>query len=61
MHKIFSHPLLSLAKLTRKISQQKNYTLRAKKSSDDELGALADDFNEMISQIEKRDKALTES
>ena len=61
MQKIISQPLLSLAKLTRKISQQKNYTLRAKKSSDDELGALADDFNEMISQIEKRDKALTES
>jgi len=61
MQKIISQPLLQLANLTRQISHKKDYTLRAEKHSSDELGTLADDFNEMINQIEKRDRALSES
>jgi len=35
-----------------------NYSVRATKRSDDEMGALIDAFNEMLKQIQERDAAL---
>jgi len=40
------------------VAQDKNYSLRATKQSDDELGQLVDGFNEMLAQIQVRDTAL---
>jgi PAS domain S-box-containing protein len=39
-------------------SGQGNYSIRAVKRSDDELGVLIDAFNEMLKQIQERDAAL---
>jgi len=40
------------------VSERQNYALRSQKTADDELGKLIDEFNSMLSQIEKRDTAL---
>jgi PAS domain S-box-containing protein len=40
------------------VAAQKNYSLRAKKQTEDELGHLIDVFNEMLAQIQLRDVAL---
>ena len=40
------------------VAQEKNYSVRAKKQSGDELGQLIDGFNEMLAQIQARDAAL---
>ena len=40
------------------ISQEKNYTLRAPVLQKDELGSLAEGFNEMLDQIQIRDRKL---
>ncbi len=53
-----SEPILSLAHTARKISIEKNYSLRAVQHSHDELGVLTDAFNEMLAQIQERDAQL---
>jgi signal transduction histidine kinase/CheY-like chemotaxis protein/HPt (histidine-containing phosphotransfer) domain-containing protein len=55
---LISLPILSLAQTAREISGKKNYSSRAVKTSNDELGTLIDCFNEMLQQIELRDAEL---
>jgi len=45
-------PILHLAQTARFVSENKDYTVRAVKHSDDEVGMLTDDFNDMLEQIE---------
>ncbi len=61
LQRIISRPLFHLAKITMIVSQNEDYSVRALKSSEDEIGTLTDAFNNMLSQIEKRDMALRES
>jgi signal transduction histidine kinase/ActR/RegA family two-component response regulator len=46
-------PILHLAQTARFVSENKDYTIRAVKQSDDEVGLLTDDFNDMLAQIEE--------
>ncbi len=48
-----SRPILALAETARAISQRSDYSVRATKMSEDELGLLTDAFNQMLSQIEQ--------
>jgi two-component system, sensor histidine kinase and response regulator len=59
LQRAISGPVLQLADIARKISNEKNYSLRAEKSADDEIGTLVDGFNDMLDQIKQRDEALT--
>ncbi|HTS20044.1 MAG TPA: CHASE sensor domain-containing protein [Verrucomicrobiae bacterium] len=53
-----SQPILLLARTAREVTDQKNYSLRAVKRSQDELGMLTDDFNAMLDQIQRQAAAL---
>jgi two-component system, sensor histidine kinase and response regulator len=55
---VISQPILELARTAAAVSLKKDYSLRAAKSSEDEVGSLADRFNEMLSQIQARDTDL---
>ena len=55
-----TEPIQSLVKATRDISDRKQYSLRVYKHGEDELGVLIDGFNDMLSQIEARDRQLQE-
>jgi PAS domain S-box-containing protein len=59
--RLISGPILSLVQTTRAVTEEKNYSVRAVKQSDDELGVLIDGFNEMLRQIQERDEALQKS
>ena len=61
LQRIITRPVLHLAETARAVSVDKNYTVRANKQNNDELGQLVGDFNEMLSQIQERDAALQES
>ena len=61
LQKIVSHPILHLARTARAVSAQKNYSLRAAKQGNDELGELIDGFNDMLSQIQTRDSELEQA
>src|SRR5262245_27578512 len=60
LHKFVSEPILSLANTAHDVSRHKDYSIRAAKQNDDELGALVDAFNEMLTQIQKRENDLQE-
>ena len=59
LQQVISKPILDLAQTTRVVSEQKNYSVRAVKQSNDEIGFLIDRFNEMLSQMERHEKDLT--
>lgn len=61
LQKMISGPILSLADLTKAVSEHKDYTLRAKKESDDEIGQLIDSFNSMLEQIQNQHDKVRES
>jgi signal transduction histidine kinase len=56
-----SRPVLHLANTARKVSVDKDYSVRAVSESRDELGVLVGAFNEMLDQILKRDRDLQEA
>jgi len=58
LQRVLSGPILDLARTARAVSRERNYSVRAVKRSEDELGMLTDDFNEMLVQIQQRDAAL---
>jgi signal transduction histidine kinase/DNA-binding response OmpR family regulator len=55
---VISGPILSLAATAKQVSEEKNYALRVRRRSNDEIGVLIDGFNEMLEQIGGRDEAL---
>jgi len=57
---IISGPISHLAEVVSNVAKDKNYSVRATKHDEDELGRLIDGFNEMLNQIQMRDGALQE-
>lgn len=58
LQRLISAPILHLTQIAANVSAKTNYSLRAKKQADDELGRLIESFNGMMSQIQNRDHAL---
>ncbi|MEO7415048.1 MAG: PAS domain S-box protein [Opitutaceae bacterium] len=56
-----SEPILELAGTARVVSERKDYSVRATKTSDDELGFLTEAFNSMLQQIQLNHAAIAES
>ncbi|HTC64095.1 MAG TPA: response regulator [Candidatus Saccharimonadales bacterium] len=53
-----SNPILQLAWTTKMVTSSRDYSIRAMKYSEDEVGVLIDGFNEMLQQIQTRDGEL---
>lgn len=60
LQRIVSEPVLELAHTARLISQKKDYSVRAVKTSEDEIGLLIDGFNEMLDEIQSQQRELRE-
>jgi PAS domain S-box-containing protein len=58
LQKHISGPITHLADIANKVSNQKNYSIRATKIANDEMGLLVERFNEMLNGIQERDAAL---
>jgi len=58
LQRLVSDPILHLAQVAQTVTQDKDYSVRAAKQSNDEIGQLVDRFNEMLVQIQARDAAL---
>jgi len=56
-----TRPIVDMASLARDVVEKRDYSVRARRRTDDEIGTLADAFNEMLSQIERRTEALVSS
>jgi len=59
LQRVISDPLLELAWTAKMISSSRDYSIRAGKQSEDEVGVLIDGFNEMLTQIQIRDADLS--
>jgi signal transduction histidine kinase len=53
-----SSPIIALTATARAISERRDYSVRAMRRGDDELGHLADAFNQMLGQIEDQNKEV---
>jgi C4-dicarboxylate-specific signal transduction histidine kinase len=58
VQRTISAPILKLTQTAEQISAENNYSIRAEKLADDELGVLCDQFNAMLDQIQERDAAI---
>ncbi len=58
LQRVISDPIVALATTTERVATQKDYGLRAVKHGNDEVGLLVDGFNNMLVQIQARDRAL---
>lgn len=61
LQRLISSPIIDLAVISRRVSTQKDYSVRAVKQGQDEIGQLIDAFNEMLGQIQSRDAALQQA
>ena len=53
-----SQPILDLAMTAKKVSEDKDFSVRAKAASRDETGLLIETFNEMLARIQEQNQAL---
>ena len=58
MRRMIHQPIMRLSEVAHNISRYRDWTLRAEKISEDELGHLVEVFNDMVSHIEDDQKKL---
>ena len=58
LQRVITDPILNLVQVMNAVSENKNYSIRAPVNSPDEMGSMAENLNEMLSQIEERDEKL---
>lgn len=56
LQKYISQPILNLANTTKDISLKNDYSIRVEKVSNDEIGILYDEFNDMLDQLNLKQK-----
>jgi len=54
-------PILEVSNVARRVIEQRDYSLRARKTTEDEIGQLVDSFNAMLAEAGRRADALRES
>jgi signal transduction histidine kinase len=58
LQKVVSEPLLGLLDTMQVVSSDQDYSVRARKHAEDELGELSDGFNRMLAKIQAHDDNL---
>lgn len=56
-----SRPILDLAETAKSVTRDKDYSVRAKAESRDEIGQLVETFNEMLGRIQEQNQELERS
>jgi signal transduction histidine kinase len=59
--RLISDPIIHLTQVASQVSAHANYSIRAAKNSDDEMGTLIEQFNSMMEQVNRRDSALKDA
>ena len=58
IRRLITRPIRRLEELSRQVTREENYALRASRGNQDEIGSLADAFNTMLSRMEAREQQL---
>jgi PAS domain S-box-containing protein len=61
LQRVVSRPMESMAQVARKIVEQRDYSFRAEKTTDDEMGVVIDAFNKMLDEVQSHARALETS
>jgi signal transduction histidine kinase/CheY-like chemotaxis protein/HPt (histidine-containing phosphotransfer) domain-containing protein len=61
LQRIVTRPILAIGEVARDVVARGDYSRRVEKISADEVGSMADAFNNMLSEIERRTQALEAS
>jgi signal transduction histidine kinase len=61
LQRLVSRPILALAHTATRISEKRDYSLRADHRTEDEVGTAVDAFNQMLDRIQEGDRALREA
>ena len=61
LQRAITEPVLDVARVAQQVMERRNYKLRARKTSADEVGVLVDAFNDMLAEADKRATALEEA
>jgi two-component system, sensor histidine kinase len=58
LQRLIATPVLELARTARMVAADRNFAVRAERHTGDEVGRLVDDFNAMLTEIQRQDAAL---
>src|SRR5258706_8333019 len=61
LQRSLTRPIIEVSKLAREVVEKRDYSLRARRTTADEIGSLVDAFNEMLAEIQRRTAALESS
>jgi len=54
LNTVVTRPILAINEVARRVVQSRDFSLRVEKTTDDEIGSLADGFNAMLAEIGQR-------
>ncbi len=58
LQEAITHPLLAITEVARQVKARRDFSLRAGRTTDDEIGYLVDSFNDMLGEVGERTEAL---
>jgi len=61
LQKVITEPLDSMADVARQVTTKRDYSLRARSTTDDEIGIVVEAFNSMLDEVQTRARALEQS
>jgi len=60
LQRLVTRPIAHLVDMMKKVSSSKDFSVRAERNSNDEIGILVDGFNEMLEELESHQQKLAE-
>jgi PAS domain S-box-containing protein len=61
LHRVVTRPMESMATVAQSIVEKRDYSFRAEKMTDDEIGVVIDAFNKMLDEVQAHARALETS